>query len=183
MALGLDPPESFASAVRVPEIASAVLEVDELIAGLFAKYFGDPGDEVHRRDYLHALLACGMDVLPPAPDRDRRIPADDWRKPTAGRHVIDNDLMWFAWALHLEASELLSGTARAPRRALQLAGVALGCAANFAWRGHRRTRPEYRAETATVELLLERGLAWTSDFAAGRREVHELFRIREWGHV
>src|SRR5215471_16767931 len=42
MALGLGPPESFANAVRVPEIASAVLEVDELIAGLFAKYFGDP---------------------------------------------------------------------------------------------------------------------------------------------
>ena len=65
---------------------------------------------------------------------------------------------------------------------LQLAGVATGCAANFAWRGHRRTRAEYQPDAATAGVLRERGMRWASDFAAAAAEVHALFRIREWGH-
>jgi hypothetical protein len=66
---------------------------------------------------------------------------------------------------------------------LQLAGVATGAAANFAWRGHRRTRPEYQKDDRTAALLRQRGLRWASDFNAGASEVHALFRIREWGHA
>jgi hypothetical protein len=90
--------------------------------------------------------------------------------------------MWFAWALVLEAAELLSGTdAGHDRRSLMLSGVASGCPADFAWRGHRRTRPEYVADDTSAALLHARGLEWANDFAAAAREVHALFRIREWG--
>ena len=91
-------------------------------------------------------------------------------------------MMWFVWALQLEAAEVVADRSDAPTRALLLAGVATGCAANFAWRGHRRTRAEYRADASTAALLRERGQRWALDFDAAAAEVHELFRIREWGH-
>jgi len=68
------------------------------------------------------------------------------------------------------------------RRALLLAGVAMGCPANFAWRGHRRTLPEYRPDDETARLLRERGMRWARDFDAAASEVHALFRFREWGN-
>jgi hypothetical protein len=68
------------------------------------------------------------------------------------------------------------------RRALMMAAVATGCAANFTWRGHRRTRPEYRADDDTARRLRGLGLLWADDFEAARAEVHALYRIREWGH-
>lgn len=68
------------------------------------------------------------------------------------------------------------------RRALHLAGVALGSSANFAWRGNRRTRGEYRADEPSARLLKERGLRWARDFESAAGEVHALYRIREWGH-
>src|SRR5262249_31486171 len=105
------------------------------------------------------------------------------RKPTAGRHILDGDLMWFAWALQLEAAHAIAGIDEGhARRVLLLAGVATGCAANFAWRGHRRTRAEYRPDEATASLLHDRGMRWASDFQASAQEVHALYRIREWGH-
>ncbi len=134
-------PSQMKNALRRP--ASAVMEVDALVASLFVKYFGDAADPCTQAAYLEAMFRCGTDSLPPAAERDERIPVDDWRKPTAGRHMIDSDIMWFAWALHLEAAHLLAGQDNGhARRTLQLAGVATACpAANFAWRGHRRTRP------------------------------------------
>jgi hypothetical protein len=93
--------------------------------------------------------------------------------------------MWFAWALHLEATHLLApaGDSTADkRRGLMMAAVATGCAANFAWRGHRRTRPEYHADDDTAQRLRELGLSWADNFEAARAEVHTLYRIREWGH-
>lgn len=182
MALRSGDAESFAKAVRNPEVAPAVIEVENLLAELFARHFGDAAGPFTQLDYLEATLRCAMDTLPPAAGREALIPKDDWRRPTAGRHMIDSDLMWFAWALHLEAADLLIGRDRGhARRALQLAGVAAGCPANFAWRGHRRTRPEYHPDRATIRMLKERGLHWASDFEAAAREVHALYRIREWG--
>jgi hypothetical protein len=90
--------------------------------------------------------------------------------------------MWFAWALHLEAVHVLA-PARDSLSELMMAAVATGCAANFAWRGHRRTRPEYRADADTAQRLRELGLKWADDFEAARAEVHALYRIREWGHA
>jgi hypothetical protein len=184
MALGSIDAEKFAEQVRVPDVASAVMEVDALVANLFRKHFGQTSDPGVISDYLEAIFRCATDSLPPATERDEKIPADDWRKPTAGRHMIESDLMWFAWTFHLEASHLIAGQDRDhARRTLQLAGIATGCAANFAWRGHRRTRPEYHPDQATAVLLRERGLQWATDFAAAAAEIHALFRLREWGHT
>jgi hypothetical protein len=179
MALGTGDAATFAETVRVPEVAGAVLEVDTLLARLFARHFGDAADADVRRDYLEAIFRFATDTLPPASERDARITEDDPRKRTAGRHTLDGDLMWFCWSLHTEAACVLSGTNA--RRALMLAGVAMGCPVNFAWRAHRRTRAAYRADDATAALLRAHGLRWAEDAQAARAEIHALFRIRELG--
>ena len=183
MALGLAPPSSFAVQVADSTVAAAILEVDQLVARLFAKHFGDAADPAVQADYIEAMFRFGTHSLPPATERYARIPADDWRKRTSGEHAIDNDIMWFAWALHTEAAHIdAPGSGDQSRRALQLAGVAVGSAADFTWRGHRRTRPEYRPDKETATLLRERGARLAQDFDTAANEVHALFRIREWGH-
>ncbi|HST53515.1 MAG TPA: hypothetical protein VLJ61_16000 [Pyrinomonadaceae bacterium] len=182
MALSGGDAADFEREARLPEVASAVLEVDALVARLFGDYFGDASNARVRADYLEAIFRFATDTLPPATERDARIPEDDPRKATAGRHTLDGDIMWFAWALQLEAARAIVGDDEEhARRSLQLAGVAAGCPANFAWRGHRRTRVEYRADDETAALLRERGTKWAGDFDAASREIHALFRIREWG--
>ncbi|HEX3474974.1 MAG TPA: hypothetical protein VHT91_08025 [Kofleriaceae bacterium] len=164
-----------------PEVAAAVSEVDELVAAIFGRHFGDPRQAEVQADYLTAIHRFAIDDLPPAPDRAARIAPDDPRSATAGRHTLEGDLMWFAWGMTLELAELVRGDIGRDRRALQMAGVAAGCPANFAWRGHRRTRAEYVRGADTAALLHRRGLAWAGDLAAATREVHALYRIREWG--
>jgi hypothetical protein len=183
MALGIAPASAFLDIVRSPDIAEAVTEVDELLARLFAKHFGDAAEPRVCEDYLEAIFRFASDTLPPATERDARIAADDPRKRTAARHTLDGDIMWFAWALQIEAAQAVAGMdGDYPRRALSLAGVAMGCSINFAWHGHRRTREEYHADDATAALLRQRGPQWAADFPAAAAEVHALFRIREWGH-
>jgi hypothetical protein len=181
-ALRTGPAAAFAREARGPDVAAALLEVDGLVARLFAEHFGDADRPEVREDYLEAIFRFAVDALPPAPERDALIADDDPRKPTAGRHRLEGDLMWFAWALQLEAAQAVAGAdgGRA-RRALLLAGVATGCAADFAWRGHRRTRPEYGRDADTRHLLRARGRRWATDLEAAAAEVHALFRIREWG--
>jgi hypothetical protein len=179
MALATGSAEAFAAAVRVPEVTQAVLEVDSLLTRLFSKHFGDASDPVICSDYIEAIFRFATDSLPPAAERDARIADDDPRKSTAGRHTLDGDLMWFCWSLHTEAAYLAGGPDA--RRRLMLAGVAMGCPVNFAWRGHRRTRAEYRADANTASLLRSRGLQWAGDFTAAQAEIHALYRIREWG--
>jgi hypothetical protein len=185
VALNSAAPEDFRAEVRKPEVASAVMEVDELVGGLFARHFGDAADPAVQADYLEATFRFALDVLPPATEREARLAPDDWRKRTAGRHTLDGDLMWFAWALHTEAVETIAGrgrdTAGHARRALTLAGIAAGCPANFAWRGHRRTRAVYSPDDETLGLLRARAQAWAGDYDAAAAEVHALYRIREWG--
>lgn len=174
--------EAFSDAVREAGVASAVLEIDALLARLFEEHFGDPEQPMVRDDYLQALFRFGIDSLPPALERDARVPADDPRKSTAGRHALEGDVMWFAWALQIEAAAIVAGRDAAhARRALMLAGVAVGCPANFAWRKHRRTRPEYRADAETAALLRKRGVEWATGFDRAAEEIHALYRIREWG--
>ena len=173
---------AFLTNLGAPGVAEAVMEVDALVDRLFRKYFGNPSTPETAIDYLEALFRCGKDSLPPDEERYAVVPDGDWRKSTSGRNAIDSDMMWFCWAMHTQAAQALSGDEGKARRALQMAGVAVGCAANFAWRGHRRTRPEYKADGATQELLRRRGVLWATDFEAATAEVHALFRIREWGH-
>jgi hypothetical protein len=185
VALRSAPRSSFAAAVRVPAVSDAIVEVDELVSRLFAGHFGDPADGETCYHYLEAMHRFATDTLPPAPQRYALVPEGDYRRRTAGRHTLDGDVMWFAWALHLEAAHLLApsgDSAAGSRRALMMAAVATGCAANFAWRGHRRTRAEYRADDDTARRLRTLGLLWADDFEAARAEVHALYRIREWGH-
>lgn len=182
-ALTLGPRADFFEAVRAPGVAEAVLEVDALLARLFAAHFGDASDPAVRADYLDAIHLFATDALSSAPDRAARISDDDPRKRTAGRHNLDGDLMWFAWAVHLEAAREIAGPDDGhPRRALMLAGVATGCPADFARRGHRRTRPEYRSGPATADLLRDRAPRWATDFHAAAAEVRALYQFREWGH-
>ena len=183
-ALYEDAEDLFQEEVRRPDVAEAVIEIDDLVGRIFAEHFGEATKATTQAAYLEAIHRFAIESLPPAPERDALIDEDDPRKPNAGRHTLEGDLMWFAWALHLEAAHTLrSGDVGHARRALLMAGVATGCAANFAWRGHRRTRQEYRPDQTTAELLRSRGLAWARDFDSGAREVHALFRIREWGET
>lgn len=182
MALTGAAPCIFWQEVKAPEVASAIMEVDALVGRLFSKHFGDAEDPAVRADYLEAIFRFATDALPPAVERDRRIAASDLRKATAGRHTLDGDLMWFCWALHIEGANAIAGTdAGHARRALLLAGIATGCAANFAWRGHRRTRAEYHRDAQTAAVLRQRGSRWALDFGSCVTEVHTLYRIREWG--
>ena len=174
--------DRFIAEVQVPGIAEAVVEVDELVARVFGNHFGNILNFEVWRDYLEAIHRFATDTLPPATDRDSLISADDPRKPTAARHMLEGDLMWFAWAMHLEAAQILKGVGSGgSRRALMMAGVATGCAANFAWRGHRRTRPEYQATEETAQTLREQGFRLAQSFEEAAAEVHALFRIRQWG--
>jgi len=183
MALSREPiaAEEFVREVRAPEVASAVMEVDALLAGLFAKYFGDASEKSVAADYLKAIYLFATNTLPPALERDARIPADDPRKSTAGHHTLQGDIMCFAWALHTEAAHTIAGRdVRHARRALFMAGVAMGCPADFAVHGHRHTRPEYLGRENLFAYLHECGMNWSDDFEAAAEEIHALYKIREW---
>jgi hypothetical protein len=183
MALALDSRDKFVEAARAPEVAAAVLEVDRLFSRLFKKHFGRATDPEVQADYINAMLCFGCNTLPPASARASKIAFDDPRKPSAGRYAMDFDLMWFSWGLHLEAVHAVIGSDEEhERRALMLAGIAVGCSADFVWSGRRRSRPEYSRDFQTAYLLRNMGALWAGNFDEGRKELHSLFRIREWGH-
>jgi hypothetical protein len=178
----IDRDAAFVAEVRKPSVAEAILAIDDLVAGMFVHHFGDAEDPAVSDDYLEAIARFATDTLPPAIERDARIGDDDPRKRTAGRHTLDGDLQWFSWALQIEGANAIVGAdIRHPMRALVLAGVASGCAINFAWRGHRRTRPEYTPDAAGAALIRVRARSWATDFEAGAQELRALYRIREWG--
>ena len=182
MALRLDGRRKFIEEARVPEVAAAVLELDRLVSRLFKAHFGDPRDPRVQEDYINALLCFGCDMLPPATERAARFSDDDPRKAAAGRYTMEFDLVWFSCALHLEAVHAIYGVDEEhARRSLMLAGIAVGCSADYVWRGRRQCRPEYSRDFQTAYLLRHMGVEWAADFAAAAREVHALVRIREWG--
>jgi hypothetical protein len=182
MALALDSRRKFIEEARAPEVAAAVLEVDRLVSRLFKTHFGDANDPRVQEDYINAMLCFGCDMLPPATDRAARFSDSDLRKGAAGRYAMELDLVWFSCALHIEAVHAVFGVDEDhARRSLMLAGLAVGCSADYVWRGHRQTRPEYSKDFQTAYLLRNMGMEWADDFAAGAKEIHALFRIREWG--
>ncbi len=185
-ALGLDPGGDFSRLAAEEPVASAALELDDLVCRAVRSHFGDPAEASVRADYLRAIYGCATDTLPAATERAARVPPGDPRQRTAGRHTIEGDMMWFVWALEVETARAAAGPGRDERRhlhALALAGVATGTAASFAKGGHRRTRSEYRDNVATRQLLQDRGMRWAQDVEAAAAEVHELFQIREWGRT
>ena len=182
MALSLDSRAKFVEEARVPEVAAAVLEVDRLVSRLFKKHFGDPSNARVQDDYINAMLCFGCDTLPRATERAAHFSDRDPRKQAAGRYAMQIDLVWFSCALHIEAVHAIYGVDEEhARRALMLAGIAVGCSADFVWHGHRQSRPEYRRDFRTAYSLRNRGVEWAADFRAASKEVHTLFRIREWG--
>jgi hypothetical protein len=182
MALSLDSRAKFVAEARVPEVAAAVLEVDRLVSRLFNEHFGDASDPSVQADYINAMLCFGCDTLPPATRRAEQFSDSDPRKKSAARYAMENDLVWFSCALHLEAVHAIYGVDEDhARRSLMLAGIAVGCSADFVWRGHRQSRPEYSRDFQTAYFLRNMGIDWANDFRAGCAEVHALFRIREWG--
>jgi hypothetical protein len=182
MALALDTRAKFIEEARVPEVAAAVLEVDRLVSRLFKAHFGDASDPAVKEDYINAVLCFGCDMLPPATERVARFSTSDPRRAAAERYTMEFDLVWFSCALQLEAVHAIFGPDEDhDRRALMLAGIAVGCSADYVWRGRRQSRPEYSRDFQTAYLLRNMGVLWAEDFAAASHEVHALFRIREWG--
>lgn len=177
LARGAGSHADFLAHVRAPDVADAVREMDALVAVIFARHFGAANDPAVQADYLSGMFRFAIDALPPATERAARIPDGDRRKATAGRHALESDRLWFAWALQLESANALVGRdGDHAMRALMMAGVAMGCAASFAWRGHRRTPRVHRRAAATRDTLGAQGLRWASDFAAATAEVHALYR-------
>jgi hypothetical protein len=89
-------------------------------------------------------------------------------------------MMWFVWGLVVEGAHVAGLDCDRTLGALLLAGIDTGSAADFAWRGHRRTRAEYYAADAAVErLLVERGLYLANDIDDAIAELHLLYRVRE----
>ncbi|MBS0418590.1 MAG: hypothetical protein JSR66_12820 [Proteobacteria bacterium] len=182
MALALDGHAKFVEEARVPEVAAAVLEVDRLVSRLFKQHFGDASDPGVQADYINAMLCFGCDTLPPASERAEQFSSSDPRRQAAARYAMESDFVWFSCALHLEAVHAIYGVDEEhARRTLMLAGIAVGCSADFVWRGHRQSRPEYSRDCQTAYMLRNMGVEWANNFRAAREEVHALFRIREWG--
>jgi hypothetical protein len=182
MALALDGRGKFVEEAREPEVAAAVLEVDRLVSRLFKQHFGDASNPGVQADYINAMLCFGCDTLPPASARAEQFSSCDPRRPAAARYAMENDFVWFSCALHLEAVHAIYGVDEEhARRTLMLAGIAVGCSADFVWRGHRQSWPEYSRDFQTAHMLRNLGVEWANDFGAARAQVHALFRIREWG--
>jgi hypothetical protein len=176
--------EHFEREVCQPQVAEAVLAVDELVLGLVHKYFTDAKGSFDGLAYLDAMERFGKDILPPSPERYERVPDHDARKRSSLHHTIEGDIMWFGWAVHLECTGLVAapGAEAQALRCAMMAGIALGCSFDFAFRGRRRTRKEYlTADAEATARIWTRAQECMHDFASAAREVRELFRIREYG--
>jgi hypothetical protein len=174
----------FESHIRQPHVTEAVLAVDELVLSLLREHFCDATGSIDKLAYLDAMERFGKDTLPACPERYERLPEHDPRKTSSLHHTIEGDIMWFGWAAHLECANLV-GPQNAEVQALRclmMAGVALGCSFDFAFRGRRRTRKQYlTADHQVTSRIWSAAQKCTRDFAWAAKEVRELFRIREYG--
>jgi hypothetical protein len=169
-----------------PEVTAAVDGLDGMLRELLVTHFtGEPGGLDSDR-YLTVVEAFARDVLPVDEDRWNRFhtanPDDTTTaKDDVARHRMDGPFMWFVWASVVDAAALLSsdGGLEDTARAAQLAGCALGSAMDFVFRDPARgkTRPEYRPDAATLNLLRASGRAWASDLTQASTQVRDLCRI------
>ena len=173
------PPDDARFQALAREAAQPALALDELVRRLLHQHFGGPDGGVDRDAYFDAIERFATDTLPPIPERTALLEPDDARRPSSGTHMLAGDIMWFAWALQLECAELSDGPSA--DRAVLMAGVALGCALDYAHTGRCRTRVSYRsADAAAWRLIWQRARGWADDFDAAAREVRELFYIRTY---
>jgi len=170
----------FEGLARQPEVAEAVIAVDLLVTRLLEEHFGDGHGGLDLEAYFDAIERFALDTLPGCPDRYALISDDDGRKASSPTHQIAGDLMWFAWATHLECAELVAEEP-SPARALLMAGIELGCSMDYAFRGRGRTRTEYRSRDAGAwSRIWERGRETAGDFDAAAADVRDLFFIRTY---
>jgi hypothetical protein len=169
--------------IEGPGVAEAVIAVDQLVRDLTNRHF-----RVHRfldvDAYLDAMERFARDTLPDCPERYQRLAEDDPRKPHALRHMMAGDIMWFAWAVHLEAVDIVASPTPEQRslRSLLMAGVAFGCAMDYSFTGRCRTRKEYEAaDSRAWRLIWSSGRDFVGDFKRAAAEVRELFFIRTYG--
>jgi hypothetical protein len=165
------------------EVADAVVAVDRLVQGLANQHFRVDG-VLEIEAYLDAIERFACDTLPERPERYQRIPDDDPRKPYSLRHRMAGDIMWFAWAVHLEAVQIVAPATpdEEQMRALLMAGVAFGCSMDYAFSGRCRTRREYEAGGYKAwRAIWKKGRELTSDFDRAAAEVRSLFFIRAYG--
>jgi hypothetical protein len=175
------PRRLFEEQARRPEVAAAVIEVDDLVRSIFVDHFGDAAAA---EAYFDAIERFALDRLPPCPERAARLAPDDPRSPFAGTHRMAGDIMWFAWATELECAQVAGVTdAEAEAiRTLLLAGVAVGCSIDYRFTGRCRTPRAYDAPDDIARArILRRGFECSGDFAAAAAEVRDLFFVRRYG--
>ena len=80
-------------------------EVDEMIAGLFRKHFGEASAEGMAEDYLEEMLACARDTLPPATERDGKI--EDLRESEHRLRQIVESIQEVVWLTDPEKTRML----------------------------------------------------------------------------
>jgi len=166
---------------RRPEMAEAAPAVDELVSRLVREHFARPDGSLDADAYFDALERFAVDTLPACPDRFALIASDDPRKASSISHTVAGDIMWFAWAVHLECAQLVA-PATDEMRALLMAGVALGCSMDYAFLGRCRTRAEYQSrDGAAWSKIWARARECVRDFDRAAAEVRELFFIRAYG--
>lgn len=176
--------KAFKSQVQQPHVEEAVLAVDELVCRLVREHFSTSSGAIDALAYLDAMERFGKNTLPENPERFACIPEHDPRKSTSLHHTIEGHIMWFAWAAHLECVEMVSPkeSQNAELWPLLMAGTAMGCSFDFAFRKRCRTRSEYlSADIEAGSRIWRRALHLSLDFKQAASEVRQLFRIREYG--
>jgi hypothetical protein len=169
----------FRAEMERPAVADAIVAMDRLVCDLVLRHFGDPIDV---EAWLDAMERFATDTLPEDPDRFARVPAWDLRKAGSRYHTMGSEVMWFAWAAHVHASQWLSGSGdrMRPVRAILLAGVCVGVAFDFVFRGRSHSHPRYRPDDATRAELRRLGRALAGDFDAAVEEAQDLYRVHAW---
>lgn len=179
-----DDRRAFEQQARAPHVAEAALAVDDLVRGLVRAHFAEQDGGLDEDAYLDAIERFAHDTLPTCPDRTAALPPDDSRLPYSDTHRMAGDIMWFAWAIHLECAQLVAPCNERERgeRALCMAGVALGSSMDFAFSGRCRTRKEYKsADGAAWARIWARAKECAREFDRAAAEVRELFLIRTYG--
>jgi hypothetical protein len=173
------------AALAVPANRAAVLAVDKLLCDCLEASFG----ALPNTDSLAALDAYEQF------GRDR-LPLDQARAASAGprhpageplHHRMDSTSMWFNWAGQLDLSVMLLGAADARHslRVTMAAGLSVGCPMDFLFRdpasrsaGDKHqpgTRPEYKADDATADLVRTKGRLFLNDYNAAAAELQQLY--------
>jgi hypothetical protein len=94
--------------------------------------------------------------------------------------------MWFNWVAQLELGRMVAkrDPSKDRARTMLMAGLALGCPMDFLFRDYTgaaqqppRTRPSYKADQSTTNLLRVQAKRLSGQWKAAVTEMHKLYRI------